>query len=41
MTELQKTFKEVMDKYDEYRVKWIAQFGTDDGFDNWFTKQVS
>lgn len=35
-----KLFKELMERYNEYRAKWIAAFGNADGFDAWFTKQV-
>lgn len=33
--------KELMDKYTEYREKWISKNGTDEGFNEWFTKQVT
>ena len=32
--------RELMDRYNEYREKWIATFGNDEGFDPWFTDQV-
>lgn len=35
-----KVMKEVMDKYDEYRAKWIDKHGDDKGYDAWFTQQV-
>ena len=39
-TEAAKTIKELMEKYNEYRAKWIAQNGNDEGFNAWFTGQV-
>jgi hypothetical protein len=33
-------FKTVMEKYDEHRTKWIAKFGSDEGYNQWFTQQV-
>ena len=32
--------KELMNKYDVSRTKWIETFGNDYGFDKWFTSQV-
>ena len=34
------TFKEIMARYDEKRAQWIADYGTDKGFNEWFTRQV-
>lgn len=34
------TFRELMNRYDEKRAEWIARFGSDAGFDAWFTKQA-
>jgi hypothetical protein len=34
-------FKELMEKYNENRIAWIGKFGSDEGFDAWFTKQVA
>ena len=34
------TIRELMDSYDECRERWINQYGTDEGFDTWFTEQV-
>ena len=34
------TLKEMMDKYSEYRAKWIGEYGNDQGFNEWFTKQI-
>jgi len=31
---------ELMSKYDEQRAKWLAKYGTDEGFNDWFTQQV-
>ena len=31
---------ELMNKFDENRAKWISQYGSDYGFNEWFTKQV-
>ena len=33
--------REVMTAYDTYRAMWIEHFGTDEGFDAWFTKHTS
>jgi hypothetical protein len=33
--------KELMEKYDEYRSKWIEMFGNDTGYNEWFTKQIT
>ena len=40
MNKTQEALKEMMEKYNENREKWVAQFGTDDGFNEWFTSQV-
>ena len=34
------TIREIMNNYDEYRERWICRYGTDEGFDAWFTEQV-
>lgn len=34
------TIKELMQAYDENRAKWIEKYGSDEGFNEWFTKQV-
>lgn len=34
------TIRELMNAYDEYRARWISRFGTEDGFNDWFTQQV-
>ena len=40
MTTFAEAFGELMNKFDENREQWIAQNGTDDGFNEWFTSQV-
>lgn len=35
------TIRELMGKYDARRAAWVARFGTDTGFDAWFTGQVA
>ena len=32
--------RELMDNYDEHRERWVCRYGTDEGFDEWFTTQV-
>ncbi len=32
--------RELLTRWDEYRAKWIAAYGNDDGFSAWFSKQV-
>ncbi len=32
--------KELMDKYNEYRTKWIAFHGNDKGFNDWFSTKI-
>ena len=34
------TIRELMTQYDARRAEWIAKFGSDAGFDVWFTQQV-
>ena len=34
------TIRELMNKFNEYRAKWVATYGNDNGFNDWFTKQV-
>lgn len=31
---------ELMAKFDENRARWIKEFGTDAGFNEWFTARV-
>ena len=35
-----KAFRELMDMWNEHLAKWVAFHGTEDGFAEWFTKQV-
>ena len=39
--EIKNTVKELMSKYNEYRAKWVAEYGNDKGFNKWFTAQVT
>ena len=32
--------RELMQRWDEYRAKWIDAHGTEEGFSDWFTAQV-
>ena len=32
--------RELMNKWDTARPNWIARFGTDEGFAEWFSKQL-
>ena len=32
--------KELMTRYNEKRRQWITYYGTDEGFNDWFTKQI-
>ena len=34
------TLNELMSKWNSYRSKWIATYGTDDGFGAWFSRQL-
>ena len=34
-------FAEIMNKYNEYLKKWISMYGTKEGFNVWFTKQIN
>jgi hypothetical protein len=40
MIDFAKDMKEMMDKWTEYRNKWIEANGNDDGFSLWFEKQL-
>jgi hypothetical protein len=31
---------ELMKKFDLYRAQWLATYGSDNGFNEWFTNQV-
>ena len=35
-----KAIEELINKWNEYRAKWIEANGTDEGFAEWFTSQV-
>lgn len=39
--EIAEALKELMEKYDLFREEWIKSFGSDNGFDEWFTEKVS
>jgi len=41
MTDTQLALKELIEKYNEFRAKWITLYGADKGFDAWFTTQVN
>lgn len=41
MNATQETLKELMDTYTKSRNAWIDRFGSDRGFDKWFTHQVT
>jgi len=32
--------REMMNKYNEAKIKWMAKYGTEFGFDAWYTNQV-
>jgi len=38
--EIAKAIAELMNAYDTMRAKWIDAFGSDEGFDAWFTEKV-
>ena len=38
--EAAKAIQELLTRYQENRKKWVEEFGSDKGFDDWFTKQV-
>ena len=40
MTNAQEALKELMEKYNEFRAKWLSFYGNDNGFNEWFTVQV-
>jgi glucuronate isomerase len=35
-----KGFAEIMNQYNNKRKEWIEKFGSDKGFDKWFTNQI-
>jgi hypothetical protein len=38
--EITETIKELMEKYNEYKEKWMEVNGSDKGYNEWFTAQV-
>lgn len=40
MTNNQRAFAELLEKFNGCREEWVRAHGTDDGFDQWFTAQV-
>jgi len=38
--ECARALKGLMEQYDKYRKRWIKRYGTDTGYDQWFTGQV-
>ena len=38
--EIRETLREMLNKYNEARAKWIAAFGSDEGFEQWFAQQL-
>jgi hypothetical protein len=32
--------REMMTAYDTNRARWVAKYGSDDGFDAWYTEQA-
>lgn len=39
--EAKEAVKELMDQFNSKREQWIAKFGSDKGFDEWFSGQVA
>ena len=39
-SEIREGLRELAIKYNELRAKWIAQFGSDMGFNEWFSAKV-
>jgi len=33
--------RELIAKYDEKRKMWVERYGTDEGFNEWFTNQIT
>ena len=33
--------REIIEAWDETRARWIARFGNDEGFSEWFTRQIA
>jgi hypothetical protein len=40
MNRTQKALKEMMEMYEVNRQKWLEQFGTEEGFNEWFTQSI-
>lgn len=38
--EFKAALKELMDKFDYYRLAWIENYGTDKGYNEWFNNQI-
>jgi len=38
--EFRATLKELMYKFDYYRLAWLENYGTEEGFNAWFSQQV-
>lgn len=34
-------FRELMEAWNKFRSLWIAQFGSDDGFSQWFSSKTT
>ncbi len=34
------TIREMLEKWDKYRLLWIEQYGSDEGFAHWYGLQV-
>jgi len=39
--EMRDAVKELMNKYNDWKTKWVGVHGSTDGFDAWFTAQVN
>jgi hypothetical protein len=37
--QITQAIEETMNKYNELRSEWIKRFGTESGFDKWFTEK--
>lgn len=40
MTQEAEAIKELMEQYEINRAEWVKKFGTDEGFNEWFTRQA-
>lgn len=34
------SFREIMEKFNEARARWLQKYGNDDGFNEWFNHQL-